>query len=45
MARTYRALLDVMERRDYDVFSSRIRVAPWRKLAFVAAALPARLGW
>ena len=26
MARTYRALLDVMQRRDYDVFSSRIRV-------------------
>jgi 15-cis-phytoene synthase len=45
MARSYRALLDVMERRDYDVFSSRVRVEAWRKLVYAAAALPARLGW
>jgi phytoene synthase len=45
MARTYRALLDVIEQCDYDVFSTRIRVAPWRKLAYSLAALPARLGW
>ncbi|HYV36777.1 MAG TPA: phytoene/squalene synthase family protein [Gemmataceae bacterium] len=45
MAKTYRALLDVMERRDYDVFSSRIRVSRWRKLMVVLGALPARWGW
>jgi phytoene synthase len=44
MARTYRALLDEIERRDYDVFSSRIRISPWRKLIFALGALPARLG-
>jgi 15-cis-phytoene synthase len=43
MARTYRALLDVMEQRDYDVFSDRIRVGRWRKLLLAMAALPARL--
>jgi phytoene synthase len=45
MARTYRALLDEMERRDYDVFSKRVRVSRWRKLMVVLGALPARWGW
>jgi phytoene synthase len=45
MARTYRALLDVMEQRDYDVFSSRIRVSRWRKICLTLQALPVRLGW
>src|SRR5207244_10494436 len=45
MARTYRSLLDVMERRDYDVFSGRVRVSTWRKLLLALEALPARWGW
>jgi phytoene synthase len=45
MARTYRALLDVMQQRDYDVFSSRIRVGRWRKLLVALTAVPARWGW
>jgi phytoene synthase len=45
MARTYRALLDVMERRDYDVFTARVRVARWRKVMLALRALPARWGW
>jgi 15-cis-phytoene synthase len=45
MARTYRALLDVMEKRDYDVFRERVRVSKWRKLGFALVALPVRWGW
>jgi phytoene synthase len=45
MARTYRGLLDEIERRDYDVFSTRVRVSRWKKMWFGARALPARLGW
>ncbi len=45
MARTYRGLLDAIERRDYDVFSHRVRVSPWRKLSFLVRALPLRWGW
>jgi phytoene synthase len=45
MARTYRALLDAIVRRDYDVFSQRVRLSPWRKLWLAAQALPARWGW
>jgi phytoene synthase len=44
MARTYRALLDVMEKRDFDVFSSRVRLSSWRKLLFALRALPVRWG-
>lgn len=44
MARTYRALLDVMERRDYDVFSRRVSLSHWHKLWFALSALPARCG-
>ena len=42
MARTYRGLLGEMEKRDYDVFRSRVRVPRWKKLLFALAALPAR---
>jgi 15-cis-phytoene synthase len=45
MARTYRALLDEIQRRDYDVFSQRIRVGRCRKLLLALSAVPARLGW
>ena len=45
MARTYRGLLDQIERRDYDVFSSRVRVSSWRKLLLTLGALPVRWGW
>ena len=45
LARTYRGLLDQIERRDYDVFSSRVRVSNWRKLLLALGALPARWGW
>jgi phytoene synthase len=44
MARTYRGLLDAIQRRDYDVFSGRVRVSSWRKLVFALRALPVRWG-
>ncbi len=45
MAKTYRALLDVIEARDCDVFSKRVSIGKWRKLLFVMQALPARWDW
>ncbi len=45
MAQTYGGLLDAIERRDYDVFSSRVRLSPWRKLQFAVQALPVRWGF
>lgn len=42
MARTYRGLLGEIEKRDYDVFHSRVRVPSWKKMLFALAALPAR---
>jgi phytoene synthase len=45
MLRTYRALLDAIEARDYDVFHGRVRVSAWRKLGLVVQALPVRWGW
>ncbi|MBX9679601.1 MAG: squalene/phytoene synthase family protein [Gemmataceae bacterium] len=45
MSRTYRGLLDEMERRRYDVFSSRVRVSRWRKLLLALQVLPVRYGW
>lgn len=45
MAGTYRALLDAIEQRDYDVFSSRVRVSKWRRLLLGLSALPARWSW
>lgn len=44
MARTYRALLGEIEKRDFDVFRGRVRVPRWKKLLFAASALPARFG-
>ncbi len=45
MASTYRELLTVMERHNYDVFSSRLGVSRWRKLLLALSALPVRWGW
>jgi 15-cis-phytoene synthase len=45
MSRTYRGLLEAIERRDYDVFSSRVRLSRWHKLWLAARALPVRWGW
>jgi 15-cis-phytoene synthase len=45
MARTYRGLLDEIEKRDYDVFRGRVRVPKWKKALFALTALPARFGW
>jgi phytoene synthase len=45
MLRTYRGLLDVIVRRDYDVFSRRARLSRLRKLWLTARALPLRWGW
>jgi phytoene synthase len=45
MFRTYRGLLDAIQQRDYDVFSSRVTLSAWRKLGLVMQALPTRLGW
>jgi phytoene synthase len=45
MLRTYRGLLDEIERRDYDVFRERVRLSRLRKLWLAARALPARWGW
>lgn len=44
MLRTYSGLLDAIEARDYDVFSSRVRLGTWRKLRLVLGALPVRYG-
>ena len=43
--RTYRGLLDEIERREFDVFRGRVRLSPWRKAALVLRALPVRWGW
>jgi phytoene synthase len=43
--RTYRGLLDEIERRDFDVFRERVQLSPWRKAALVLRALPVRWGW
>lgn len=45
MLRTYRGLLDAIEERNYDVFTSRVRLSTWRKLGLVLRALPVRYGW
>jgi phytoene synthase len=45
MARTYRGLLDAIERRDYDVYSRRVRLSSWRKLFLALRALPLRWDW
>ena len=45
MLRTYRGLLDEIERRDFDVFRERVRLSRLRKLWLAASALPVRWGW
>ena len=45
MARTYRGLLGEIQRRDYDVFRSRVRVPRWKKLLLALSVLPVRFGW
>lgn len=44
MTRTYSGLLDLIERRDYDVFSRRLSLSRWRKLGLALQALPLRWG-
>ena len=45
MTDIYRGLLEAIERRDYDVFTSRVSLTPWHKLWLAAKALPVRWGW
>jgi phytoene synthase len=45
LIRTYRGLLDAIEKRDYDVFSRRVTLSSWHKLGLVVRAVPTRLGW
>lgn len=45
MLRTYRGLLHAIVRRDYDVFSSRVRLSRLYKLWLAARALPVSWGW
>jgi phytoene synthase len=45
MLRTYRGLLEAIVRRDYDVFSSRVRLSRLHKLWLAAQVLPLRWGW
>jgi phytoene synthase len=44
MVRTYRGLLDTIVRRDFDVFSERVRLSRLQKLWLAASALPVRWG-
>jgi phytoene synthase len=44
MSRTYRGLLEAIKRRNYDVFSSRVRLSRGRKLWLAARSLPVRYG-
>ncbi len=45
MLRTYRGLLNEIVRRDYDVFSRRVRLSRLYKLWLAARALPVSWGW
>jgi len=45
MGETYRSLLDEIERREYDVFTSRVRLSRWRKVSLIMRAIPTRLGY
>lgn len=42
IAGIYRALLDEIARRDYDVLAGRVSLPPWRKAAIAARSLTAR---
>lgn len=44
MSRTYRGVLDAIEERDYDVFSRRVKLSTWKKVALALQALPVRWG-
>jgi phytoene synthase len=44
MMRTYRGLLDEIVRRDFDVFSSRVRLSRLHKMWLAARSLPVRWG-
>ncbi len=44
MSRTYRSLLNEIERRDYDVYRERVRVSRWKKLWLALQVLPVRFG-
>jgi phytoene/squalene synthetase len=41
----HRGLLDAIEGRDYDVYSSRVRLSSWRKLLLAVRAMPLRWDW
>jgi phytoene synthase len=45
MLRTYRGLLDIIVRRNYDVFSQPVRLGRWHKLWLAVRVLPVRWGW
>ena len=45
MLRTYRGLLEAIVRRDYDVFSGRVRLGRLHKLWLAARAVPMSWGW
>jgi phytoene synthase len=44
MLRTYRALLDEIVARDFDVFAGRVRLPRWYKVWLAVRALPVRAG-
>src|SRR5262249_18724874 len=44
LVRTYRGLLDEIARRDFDVFSARVRLSRWWKLGILLRTLPVRWG-
>ncbi len=44
IAGIYRALLDEIVRRDYDVLAGRVRIPGWRKASIALGALPSRFG-
>ena len=45
LAQTYRSLLDSMEKRNYDVFSSRVSLSKWHKIFLALRYMPVRWGW
>jgi 15-cis-phytoene synthase len=44
MVGIYRALLDEIVRRDYDVLTARVSLPTWRKVAITIGSLPSRFG-
>ncbi|MGF1579416.1 MAG: presqualene diphosphate synthase HpnD [Gemmataceae bacterium] len=44
MARTYRAILERIEKRNYDVFAERVALTKWEKIGYALRALPVRWG-